>query len=208
LITAATAEAVTAVQGIARSVSELDGIAGGIAAAMDQQTAATTKIARAVSGAASAVREVEGRMSGVAAESAASAEAADAMAMAARDAQGAVAELHGALVRIVRSSTEEVDRREHDRRPMRRAARLELAGRTPAAVNLLDLSMAGAGVSAPPDGAAIGQDGMLVIGSATLRVRVAAVTDGRVGLTFVAPTPAALAVLRGLLAEDEQARAA
>jgi len=111
LITAATAEAVHAVQGIAQSVGALDSIAAGIATAMEQQTLATTEIARAVSGAAAAVRDVEGRMAGVATESEGSARAAGRMASAAGDAEGAVSELRGSLIRIVRTSTEEVDRR-------------------------------------------------------------------------------------------------
>ncbi len=208
LITAATAEAVSAVQGIARSVGALDGIASGIAAAMEQQTAATTEIARAVSGAAAAVRDVEARMSGVAGESNASAQAAGTMAEAAGAAQGAVAELRGALVRIVRTATPEVDRRGHDRRPMRRAARLELAGRTPAAVNLLDLSEGGAGIDATGVALAPGQRVTLVVGTAVLPAQVASVEGGRVGLTFPDPSPAMLAALRALLAEETTARAA
>ncbi len=208
LITAATAEAVEAVQGIARSVGSLEGIASGIASAMDQQTAATAEIARAVAGAAAAVRDVEGRMSGVAGESTASAEAAGSMAQAAGDAQGAVAELRGALVRIVRTSTEEVDRRGHDRRPMRRAARLELAGRGAVAVNLLDLSEGGAGVAMPEGGAVIGQRGTLVVGSAVLPVQVAVAQGDRLGLVFADLTPTTAAALRALLAEDGMARAA
>ncbi|BDG70157.1 hypothetical protein Rmf_00860 [Roseomonas fluvialis] len=208
LITAATTEAVEAVQGIARSVGALDGIAGGIAAAMDQQTAATAEIARAVAGAAAAVRDVEERMSGVAHETTASAEAASAMATAAGDAQGAVSELRGVLVRIVRTSTEDVDRREHERRPMRRAARLELAGRGAVSVNLLDLSEGGAGVALPDGGARPGQQGTLVVGSAVLPVRVAAVQPDRVGLVFADTTPATQAALRTILAEDGLARAA
>jgi methyl-accepting chemotaxis protein len=208
LITAATAEAVAAVQGIARSVGALDGIASGIAAAMEQQTAATTEIARAVSGAASAVRDVEARMSGVAGESNASAQAAGTMAEAAGAAQGAVAELRGALVRIVRTATPEVDRRSHDRRPMRRSARLELAGRAPAAVNLLDLSEGGAGVDATGVAVAPAQRGTLVVGTAVLPAQVASVEDGRVGLVFTDPSPAMLATLRSLLTEEGAARAA
>jgi methyl-accepting chemotaxis protein len=208
LITAATTEAVEAVQGIARSVGALDGIAGGIAAAMEQQTAATAEIARAVAGAASAVRDVEQRMSGVAGETTASADAASAMAAAAGQAQGAVTELRGALVRIVRTSTEDVDRREHDRRPMRRAARLELAGHGAVAVNLVDLSEGGAGISLPQGGARPGQDGTLVVGTAVLAVRVTSVQGDRVGLVFHEPTPAMVAALRAILAEDGVARAA
>ncbi len=208
LITAATSEAVEAVQGIARSVGALDEIAAGIANAMEQQTAATTEIARAVAGAAAAVRDVEGRMSGVADESMASAEAATAMASAAGDAQGAVAELRGVLVRIVRTSTEDVDRREHERRPMRRAARLELGGRGAVSVNLLDLSEGGAGVSLPEGGAHAGQDGMLVLGTAVLPVRVAVVQRDRLGLVFRETTPAMQAALGRMLAEERAPRAA
>ncbi|CAH0296422.1 methyl-accepting chemotaxis protein [Roseomonas sp. CECT 9278] len=208
LITAATTEAVEAVQGIARSVGALDGIAGGIAAAMDQQTAATAEIARAVAGAAAAVRDVEERMSGVAGETNASAEAAHAMAAAAGDAQGAVTDLRGVLVRIVRTSTGDVDRREHDRRVMRRAGRLELAGRAAVSVNLLDLSEGGAGISLPQGGALPGQDGTLVVGTTVLPTRVASVQGDRIGLVFRDLTPAARAGLRAMLSEDGVARAA
>ncbi len=208
LITAATTEAVEAVQGIARSVGALDEIAAGIASAMEQQTAATTEIAQAVAGAAAAVRDVEGRMSGVANESTASAEAANAMASAAGDAQGAVAELRGVLVRIVRTSTEDVDRREYERQPMRRAARLEMTGRGAVSVNLLDLSEGGAGVSLPEGGALPGQDGTLVVGTAVLPIRIAAVQRDRLGLEFRDPTPAMQAALGKLLAEERAPRAA
>lgn len=208
LITAATAEAVAAVQGIAQSVGALDGIAAGIAAAMEQQTLATGEIARAVSGAASAVRDVEARMAGVARESEGSAEAAGEMASAAGDAQGAVAELRGALVRIVRTSTEDVDRRVHARVPLRRAARLELAGRAAEAVTLMDLSEGGAALEPLPGGVATGQQGRLLLGTIAMPVRVIAVDAERVGLAFLSPDQQALATIRGLLAEGTRGIAA
>lgn len=208
LITAATSEAVEAVQGIAQSVAALDGIAAGIAGAMEQQTLATGEIARAVSGAAAAVREVESRIAGVAGESEHSAEAAGTMARAAEDAQGAVTELRGLLVRIVRTSTEEVDRRVHARTPLDRGAMLELDGRRAVAVNLLDLSEGGVGVewadAAPP----AGTTGRIVIDTALLPVRVVQAADGRLGLAFAAEAPAMAETVRRIVAGAGLARAA
>ena len=207
LITGATTEAVEAVQGIAQSVGALDSIAAGIAEAMDQQAQATGEIARAVSGAATAVREVESRMGGVARESEASAQAAAAMAAAAQDAQGSVSELRGALVRIVRTSTEEVDRRSHDRIPLDRGAMLELGGRRAVAVNLLDLSEGGAAVEVRDTEAAPGTEGRLVLDTALLPVRVVSCAEGRMGLAFVAPGEAALRIVTRIMGEAGLTRA-
>ncbi|WP_137126818.1 methyl-accepting chemotaxis protein [Roseomonas sp. HF4] len=202
LITAATADAVQAVQGIAQSVGALDSIAAGIAAAMEQQTLATTEIARAVSGAAAAVRDVEDRMAAVATESEGSARAAGQMASAAGDAEGAVAELRGALVRIVRTSTEDVDRRAHPRRPLRLAALLELAGRAALPATVADLSEGGAAIEPAPQGVAPDDEGRLRIGDALLAIRVVAVEGDRLGLSFLAPDVAAI---RRLLSEGAAA---
>ena len=206
LITAATSEAVQAVQGIAQSVGALDGIAAGIAEAMEQQTVATTEIARAVSAAASAVQDVEGRMKGVAEESRVSASGANDMAKSADDAQGAVSELRGTLVRIVRTSTEEVDRRMHDRHPMERMASLALAGGAARQVRVVDLSEGGAGIEMDPREVRIGQDGTLAIDGHQVPVRVVGAADGRVGLSFAAAGPQALEHVRRLI--SPRARAA
>ncbi len=200
LITAATSEAVQAVQGIAHSVGALDGIAAGIAEAMEQQTVATTEIARAVSAAASAVQDVEGRMKGVAEESRVSAAGANEMAKSADDAQGAVADLRGTLVRIVRTSTDEVDRRMHDRFTVERKATLTLAGGAARQVRVLDLSEGGAGIEMDPREVRTGQEGRLAIDGAEVPVRVASAADGRVGLSFAAAGPQALEHVRRLLA--------
>ncbi|MBP0465716.1 HAMP domain-containing protein [Roseomonas sp. PWR1] len=196
LITAATSEAVQAVQGIAQSVGALDGIAAGIAEAMDQQTVATTEIARAVSSAASAVQDVEMRMKGVAAESRSGADAATEMAGAAEDAQGSVAELRGALVRIVRTSTDEVDRRMHERHPVDRAATLRLNGAAPREVRVMDLSEGGAGIAMTPGEARHGQTGSLRLEGTEFPVRVTSVDKDRVGLVFGAAGADAMAVVR------------
>jgi methyl-accepting chemotaxis protein len=208
LITAATSEAVQAVQGIAQSVGALDAIAAGIASAMEQQTLATGEIARAVSGAAAAVRDVEGRMSGVAGETEGSARAAGEMAASAEAAQAAVAELRGALVRIVRTSTEDVDRRQHARTPIRLPVRLDLPGRATLSTTLIDLSEGGAALEPVPPGAAVGQQGSLALAGLALRVQVASVAEGRLGLAFVAPDAQAQATIGRLLVEPARGVAA
>ena len=202
LITAATGEAVAAVQGIAQSVGALDGIAGGIAAAMDQQTAATTEIARAVAGAAAAVRDVEARMSGVAAESTASAE--PPAPWPARPAMRR-ARWRSCAARWCASCAP---------RPRKWTAASTTAGRCAAPrgwnwrgarrwrSTCSTCPRAARGClrrrAAPPSA----RTGPLVIGTAVLRVRVAAVQQERLGLVFVDPAPAALAAVRALLAED------
>lgn len=64
-IQGATGGAVEAIEGIAKAVEELSGIAGSISAAVEQQTAATGEIARNVQEAASGTAEVTHTLSGV-----------------------------------------------------------------------------------------------------------------------------------------------
>ena len=93
------------------------------------------------------------------------------------------------------------DRRASLRRPMGCGARLELANGRALAVNLLDLSEGGAGVQAPSDIAAPGDEGHIVIDTAVLPVRVVTAEDGRIGLAFTALSPLARETIRGILAE-------
>ncbi|WP_198372930.1 PilZ domain-containing protein [Roseomonas rosulenta] len=99
------------------------------------------------------------------------------------------------------------DRRASARRPMACGAWLELDGRA-VAVNLLDLSDGGAGVEAPPGIARPDDRGYVVIDTAVLPVRVVAVEDGRVSLTFTGVSPASLATIRSIIAEARHARRA
>jgi hypothetical protein len=93
------------------------------------------------------------------------------------------------------------DRRRQPREPMACGALLELAGRA-WAVNLLDLSEGGAGVQAPSDVAVEGAEGVLVIDTAVIPVRVAAVDPGRLGLAFGKLPPHTLATIRDILADQ------
>jgi hypothetical protein len=92
------------------------------------------------------------------------------------------------------------DRRRQPREPMACGAMLELAGRV-WAVNLLDLSEGGAGVQAPSDVAVKGAEGVLVIDTAVIPVRVAAIDPGRLGLAFGRLPPRTLATIRDILSD-------
>jgi hypothetical protein len=93
------------------------------------------------------------------------------------------------------------DRRADLRHRLDRGARLELAGRV-AAVNLLDLSEGGAGVEASADLAAPGDEGCLVLDTAIVGVRVAAVAEGRIALAFTSLSRHALDTIRRIVAES------
>ena len=64
-IQGATADAVTAVQGITKTINEVNEISTTIAAAVEEQSAATQEIARNVEQAASGTQEVNDNISGV-----------------------------------------------------------------------------------------------------------------------------------------------
>ena len=70
------------------------------------------------------------------------------------------------------------------------------------AVNLLDLSEGGAGIEAPSHFAACGDEGILVLDTAILGVRVAGVEDARVALAFTALSPHAQETIRRIVGES------
>ena len=184
-IAGATERAVAAVRGIAEHVTALDRIAAGIADAMDQQMTATGEIARSVAAAAEAVGMVEGRMRGVAEEAAGSGDAATSMRATAGEAVAAVQALRGALVRVVRTATEEVDRRDTPRHPATAECRLLLPGQPPLTARLADISRRGALVPLPPQpGFAPGVALTLDVGETMLEARVTSVRAEGLGMRF------------------------
>ncbi|MFN6955794.1 MAG: methyl-accepting chemotaxis protein [Acetobacteraceae bacterium] len=184
-ISAVTDRAVAAVKGIAEHVSALDHIAAGIADAMAQQMTATGEIARSVAGAAESVGMVEGRMRGVAQEAAGSGDAAASMQATAGEAVQAVQALRGALVRVVRTATEEVDRRACPRRQAVADCRVLLPGAAAATVRLADVSRGGALVPLPaPPGVTPGAPLTIDIGGTMLEARVMSVRPEGLGVRF------------------------
>jgi methyl-accepting chemotaxis protein len=146
----ATQEAVAAVARIEQKIGVIDGISSGVAAAVEMQAAATMGIAFNVSDTASAASDMTTRISEVRAEAVQTERHALSVRENARALEEAVAELRHAVIRVVRTSTTEVNRRGDERYPANLPCRLTTANGTYAAA-LVDLSARGAQFrDAPP----------------------------------------------------------
>ena len=122
----ATAQAVESVRVIADSVQSIEGLSAAIAAAIEEQTATTAEIARNVSETSTAAQEVAERIAHVSQEAGATGTlAADISTISAEVAHN-VAGLKTVLVRVVRGSTKDVDRRRQPRYEIRRPARVTM----------------------------------------------------------------------------------
>lgn len=117
-IRTATDASVAAVSEIGDRIREIDAVATAIASAMEEQGAATQEIARNVGQTAEAAREVSSKIQNVSRE-------ADNVGARASEVRGAIGgvgrsldELKRILVRVVRTSTADADRRKHVRYPV------------------------------------------------------------------------------------------
>jgi len=106
-----TRAAVAAVDGIVGTITEVDGIAAGISAAMEQQGAVTHEIARNVVETTSAAQEVSDRIAHVSTEAGTTGGHAAEVRQMAVEVEESIESLQDVLVRIVRTSTRDVDRR-------------------------------------------------------------------------------------------------
>ncbi len=145
----ATGEAVGAVARIEQTIGEINAIAGGVASAVEKQAASTMSIAFNVTETAAAAGDMSNRIQEVSAE----AEQTERHALSVRENASAlelaVADLRHAVIRVVRTSTTEVDRRLATRHPIDRPCRISAAGATHDA-RLADLSVSGANVDGGP----------------------------------------------------------
>jgi len=150
-IRSATGASITAVVGIEQTITEINAISGSIAAAVEEQGAATAEIARNVTETANAANEMTSRTSDV------SVEAVDTNRHAVEVHTGAVAlsqavvELRHSVIRVVRTSTAEVNRRRADRRTVDLPAYVSIAGQGERSVRVIDLSESGAYVTGAPE---------------------------------------------------------
>lgn len=177
-ITTVTARAVAAVQGIGTTIRDIDHMSTAIAAAAEQQSTATNEIARHVQDVANAARTVSDRIAITTEEAAGTSARADAMQQRAEEVRGAIGSLQGILVRVVRTSTAEVDRRREPRVSLSLPCQIEMQGRVSEA-RLADLSEHGAGVLADAD-LRVGSALVLVVAQHGLRI-AATVVGARPG---------------------------
>ncbi len=152
----ATAGTMEAVRGIETTIEQVNEISVAIAAAVEQQGAATVEIARNVTETAQAAGIVHEQIDRVAAEAAIAGEQADDVGVNAAGLAVAVSDLKRAVVRAVRTSTGEVNRRAYPRYRTDLPCRFDTEAHGPLEGRLADASMGGArltGTAALPAGA-------------------------------------------------------
>ncbi|MFL5280469.1 MAG: methyl-accepting chemotaxis protein [Rhodopila sp.] len=134
----------TAVASIGQTIIEMNAIAGSIAAAVEEQGAATAEIARNVGETALAATELTTRINDVSAEADRTDGRATAVHENARALVGAMDELTRSVVRAIRTSSDETNRRRHDRCPVDLPCTVSVANRGTQAGRIDDLSEGGA----------------------------------------------------------------
>jgi methyl-accepting chemotaxis protein len=143
-VQSATSAAVSAVEDMGSQISEIDQVAASVAAAMEEQHAATSEISRSVAASASAAQEVSVKMSNVSRD----AGAVDDRAAEVRTAIGHVASslsaLRSTLVKVVRTTTTEANRRQWPRFKANLRARMTGPGIGQLDAVLVDISEGGA----------------------------------------------------------------
>jgi methyl-accepting chemotaxis protein len=146
-VRAATGASVAAVGRIEQTIAQMNAIAGSISAAVEQQSAATAEIARNVTGSASAADEMNRRIEEVSSEVERTAQHSETVRSGAVALNGVVAELQHSVVRVVRTSTAEVDRRAQRRYQVNLGCRVSGGDFGVHSARVIDLSVGGAAVS-------------------------------------------------------------
>ncbi|MGA3005330.1 MAG: methyl-accepting chemotaxis protein [Acetobacteraceae bacterium] len=146
----ATGASVAAVGRIEQTIGEISAIAGSIAAAVEQQGAATAEIARNVNETAAAADQMTQRIAEVSAEAKQTGQRSaqvrdDTVAL-----NTMVGELKHALIRVVRTSTEEVNRRHQARYRGALACKLAVAGLGASTATVSNISEGGAAIDGAP----------------------------------------------------------
>jgi methyl-accepting chemotaxis protein len=177
--------AVETVRRIAESVARIDRLAANLDAAMSRQDSATREIARSIAEATQATREAARSMTEVTTD----ARDAGSRATRSREETASLATeaetLKQQVVRIVRTSVSEVNRRGEARSPANGRGSIEVGG-VSREVELRDTSENGIGIAAV-DGLLPGQRGTLRLpGKPAMAVEVRHAGDDRVGLLLVA----------------------
>jgi hypothetical protein len=148
-VRSATGASVAAVARIDQTIAEINSIAGAIAVAVKHQEVATAEIARNVVDTAEAANEITGRTSDASHEAADTGRHAVDLRDSVMALNHAVEELRHSLIKVVRTSTAEVDRRQTRRYPVDIAGGLSI-DQGQYQVRASDLAEGGACVSGAP----------------------------------------------------------
>ncbi len=165
----ATGESVAAVTRIEQTIGEIDTIAGSIAASVEAQGVAASEIARNVSETALAVNTMIERTAEASAEAAKTGQHATEVRENATGLDEAMGELRHSVIRVVRTSTADVNRRLSIRARIDLPCRLRIPGQATQSGRIADISKGGAKVRGAPPLAA-GTRGELCLDGANLEL--------------------------------------
>jgi methyl-accepting chemotaxis protein len=128
----ATERAVAAVNTITSSIHSIEALSATIASAVEQQSAATSEIARNVSQTSDAAQEVSERIVEVSQEANLTGTGAQDVSRISHDVSESIDDLRKVLIRVVRTATKEVDRRQYPRYAIARPGEVRIAGQAKA----------------------------------------------------------------------------
>jgi methyl-accepting chemotaxis protein len=147
----ATAATVQAVEEIGSQISEIDEVAASVAAAMEEQHAATSEISRSVTESALAAKEVSSKIVLVSRD----ADSVDARSTDVRSAIAGVStnlsSLKSVLIKVIRTTTEDADRRQWPRHKADLPIRVTGRDGREVQANLVNISVGGAWIRCNPD---------------------------------------------------------
>ncbi|MBI5260493.1 MAG: HAMP domain-containing protein [Bradyrhizobium sp.] len=150
-IQSSTQAAVNAVEEMGGRITEIDGVATSVAAAMEEQDAATREIARSISESAAAAQEVSTKIAHVSRDANSVNERAAEVRRAIASVSSNLASLKSTLVRTVRGSTTEVDRRHDQRYPIDVKVTVTDPAHAVREGTLSDISVGGAWLNCKPE---------------------------------------------------------
>jgi len=182
----ATIAAAKAMEHIVVTIGEMESISTSVAAAVEQQSASTSEIARSMAATASAAKLMSAQTGSVQQ----AARETDAQAGAVQRTSGVleteVQGLRHTVIRVVRTSTQDVNRRAFDRATIDLAAQASLVGGATFGVRVFDLSPGGARIRTG-ERLAPGATGTLLLDGIRLSFTVTACHGGDAfGISFVA----------------------
>ena len=149
-VRAATGASVAAVTRIDDTIGEISAIAGSIAAAVEQQGATTAEIARSVAETAKAATEITTRITDVSDEAGRTGQQASQVLDQTVALRASIGGLRQAVIRVVRTATPEVNRRQAPRFAVHAPCHITLPDRGRCDARVIDLSEGGASLRGAP----------------------------------------------------------
>ncbi|MGA7809469.1 methyl-accepting chemotaxis protein [Bradyrhizobium sp.] len=127
-IQSATEETVSGFREISGCIAEINSVADAVALAMEQQSLATREIAQNITSSTTAAQHVSAKIADVSRDAEAVSDRASGVRQAISEVTSNLSKLKTALVKVVRSSPEEVDRRGDPRHPVSLSVRIHVGG--------------------------------------------------------------------------------